>query len=250
MADTDLAHEWTQLQSQLLTQVIEHDDLSFSYDPHTNEFSGLHIVGGVDISYPRTNPDHAIVALSILSFPSLSLLHQTTFQVCINVPYIAGFLAFREIHAYKQAFASLQAERPDLMPQILLVDGNGTLHPRRFGSACHLGIELNMPTIGVAKSLLHFDDLSHVGAKELKGVFREGAREVELKGQSGSVYGRAVRPPGLASNPVFVSSGHRVSLDTAVRVVRACSKVRVPEPIRVADQQSRKIAQTIESIVP
>ncbi|KAJ2666083.1 hypothetical protein IW148_001231 [Coemansia sp. RSA 1199] len=250
MADSDLAREWTQLQSQLLTQLIQHDDLSFTYDAHTNTFPGLHIVGGVDISYPRTDPNHAIVALTILSFPSLSLLHQTTFEVCIDVPYIAGFLAFREIRAYKQAFAALQVDRPDLMPQILLVDGNGLLHPRRFGSACHLGIELNVPTIGVAKSFLHFDDLAHVDAKELKHVFRNGASEIELKGQSGCVYGKAVQPPGNASNPIFVSVGHRVSLDMAVHVVRACSKFRVPEPIRVADQQSRKIAQTIESIVP
>ncbi|KAJ2500981.1 hypothetical protein GGH96_002298 [Coemansia sp. RSA 1972] len=250
MADTDLAREWTQVQSQLLAQLNEHDDLSFAYDARTNTFRGLHTVGGVDISYPRTNPNHAVVALSILSFPSLSLLHQTTFEVSIDVPYIAGFLAFREIHAYKQAFRALQAERPDLLPQIVLVDGNGTLHPRRFGSACHLGIELNIPTIGVAKNLLYFDDLSHVDAKDLKREFQDGAQEVELRGQNGCVYGRAVRPPGNASNPIFVSTGHRASLDTAVHIVRACSKVRVPEPIRVADQQSRKIAQTLESIVP
>ncbi|KAJ2365677.1 hypothetical protein H4S01_003113 [Coemansia sp. RSA 2610] len=239
MTDADVTREWARQQAELRERLCETDDPGFA-------LSELRRVGGVDISYPRDHPDEAVVALTILSFPALKPLHQLTFAVHITEPYVAGFLAFREIAAYTQAFSRLQAAHPELMPQALLVDGNGTLHPRGFGSACHLGVVLDLPTIGVAKNFLHIDDLAGNDARALKARFREGAQEVELRGESGRVYGVAVRPPGAAVNPVFVSVGHRFALRTAVEVVRRCSVFRVPEPIRVADLLSREQARLIE----
>ncbi|KAJ2157802.1 hypothetical protein GGF46_004246 [Coemansia sp. RSA 552] len=249
MDSGEVRQEWTQRQAELRARV-DQSDRHLGFGTAEEGFVGLQRVGGVDISYPRqTSGDTATVALVVLAFPSMDVLYAECQNVDIQVPYIPGFLAFREIHAYRQAIAHLQAVHPELMPQVIMVDGNGTLHPRRFGSACHLGVEMDVPAIGVAKNFLHIEgDLDGVDARGLKRLFREtaGLKEVELRGESGQVYGMAVGPPGMATNPVFVSTGHRISLATAVALVKQCSLHRVPEPIRVADQRSRAKARLLE----
>ncbi|KAI9501055.1 hypothetical protein GGI25_005621 [Coemansia spiralis] len=244
----ELAQKWALEQAELRKRRVEADRLDFATD---EGFVGLERVGGVDISYPRyssSDGDRAVAALTVLAYPSLSVLYEVCEEVPIDVPYIAGFLAFREMAAYRQVFGRLQRERPQLMPQVVLVDGNGTLHPRRFGSACQLGVELDVPTIGVAKNYLHIDDLAGIDARGLKRAFcAQNVCAQELVGTSGTSYGMAVAPGGgTATNPIFVSSGHCVSLRTAVKLVRACSLHRVPEPIRVADLQSRALVRRME----
>ncbi|KAJ2401312.1 hypothetical protein GGI23_001479 [Coemansia sp. RSA 2559] len=250
----DLAQQWEREQTELRSQLEEVDRVSFTV-ADDGSLAGLERVGGVDISYPKHLAqgagDCAIVSLVILSYPSLETIYEVSDSVPIDVPYVAGYLAFREIAAYRHAFARLRREAPHMMPQVVLVDGNGTLHPRRFGSACHLGVSLDVPAVGVAKNYLHIDDLVGVEARELKRSFavQNGSRcaTVELLGTSGVCYGMAVAPAGPAAvNPIFVSVGHRVSLATAVAVVRACSIHRVPEPIRIADQHSRALLRNID----
>ncbi|KAJ2078966.1 hypothetical protein H4R24_004116 [Coemansia sp. RSA 988] len=248
--DQTLVREWERRQGELRAGCEEEDRFDFEYRADDGAFVGLKRVGGIDISYPRNNSsdhDQAVVALVVLSFPEMEVLYEQCIEVAIDVPYKAGFLAFREAAAYKQVFSELLRSSPELMPQVVLVDGNGMLHPRRFGSACHIGVELGLPTVGVAKNFLHIDDMAGRDARSIKDEFRCGASEIELVGRSGTCYGMAVAPQGQAAvNPVFVSSGHRVSLQTAVRLVRSCSLHRVPEPIRVADQRSRVGARMIE----
>ncbi|PIA17651.1 hypothetical protein COEREDRAFT_71486 [Coemansia reversa NRRL 1564] len=248
--DQTLVHKWERRQKELRAQCEDADRLDFEYRADNGAFVGLERVGGIDISYPRGNSgnqDLAVVALVVLSFPRLEVLYEQCVEITIDVPYVAGFLAFREAAAYKQVFSELFRSQPELMPQVVLVDGNGMLHPRRFGSACHVGVELDIPTVGVAKNFLHIDDMAGRDARSIKHEFRCGVSEMELVGRSGTCYGMAVAPQGQAAvNPVFVSSGHRVSLQTAVGLVRSCSLHRVPEPIRVADQRSRVGARMIE----
>ncbi|KAJ2550005.1 hypothetical protein EV175_004230 [Coemansia sp. RSA 1933] len=247
----ELTEQWEQEQVELRSRCEETDRVSFAVTSD-GMVGGLERIGGVDISYPKHGArDHAIVSLVVLAYPSLKVLHEVCDSVPIAVPYVAGYLAFREIAAYRHAFARLQSEAPQMMPQVVLVDGNGTLHPRRFGSACHLGVALDVPTIGVAKNYLHIDDLVGFDARELKRTFatqdKESGGAVELVGVSGVCYGMAVAPAGAtAVNPIFVSVGHRLSLSTAVAVVRASSVHRVPEPIRIADQHSRALLRKIE----
>ncbi|KAJ2081704.1 hypothetical protein GGI09_007586, partial [Coemansia sp. S100] len=251
--DHELARSWENQQTEMRSQLEEQDRLDFVLhgdEQPSTVHSKLERIGGVDISYPRNSPSRAIVALTVLAYPSLDILYDMCTEVTITTPYIAGFLAFREMSAYRGAFAQLQNEHPELWPQVVLVDGNGTLHPRRFGSACQLGVELDIPTIGVAKNFLHIDGLS-ADARSLKQMFQqtEPPLEIELS-TADTVYGMAVAPGGGASgatNPIFVSTGHRVSLRTAVNIVRKCSRHRVPEPIRVADQRSRARAREIEA---
>ncbi|KAJ1866769.1 hypothetical protein H4R99_004296 [Coemansia sp. RSA 1722] len=239
-----MAASWARLQTELAARRVADDQVDFST---TAPFDGLRLVGGVDISYPRGVSDTAVVALTVLAFPSLHVLYAHSEPVAITAPYVAGFLAFREAAAYHAAFDRLRRTQPELWPQVVLVDGNGTLHPRRFGSACHVGVGLDVPTVGVAKNLLHIDGAG-VDARGLKRLFAQDAQLVEVPiAADGEVLGMAVAPAGgCATNPVFVSPGHRVSMRTAVDLVRRCSVHRVPEPIRVADQQSREIARQME----
>ncbi|KAJ2799982.1 hypothetical protein H4R21_003351 [Coemansia helicoidea] len=254
-ADEALVRAWEQQQAELRGRREAEDRVDFAWPADgSSAAAGLERVAGVDISYPRGSEarDRAAVALVVLAYPSLRVVHEVCIDVAIEVPYRAGFLAFREVAAYRQAFAELRRTRPELMPQVVLVDGNGTLHPRMFGSACHVGVELGIPTVGVAKNFLHIADMPAMDARAIKAAFRAGAAELELVGESGQCYGAAVAPAGggAAVNPVFVSPGHRVSLRTAVALVRGCSRHRVPEPIRIADQRSRARAREMESLKP
>ncbi|XP_038013133.1 endonuclease V isoform X3 [Motacilla alba alba] len=128
---------------------------------------------------------------------------------------------------------------PDL--EVLLVDGNGLLHPRGFGTACHLGVLTDLPCVGVAKNLLHVDGLvrDELHREQVRSMQRSG-EAFPLTGASGKVLGMVLRSHDKSSRPLYVSVGHRVSLGTAVRLVRACCLFRVPEPIRQADIRSRE----------
>jgi deoxyinosine 3'endonuclease (endonuclease V) len=123
--------------------------------------------------------------------------------------------------------------------------GNGILHPRRFGLACHLGVLSDTPCIGVAKNFLHIPEegsameMADVKAR-CKHALQKRGDMVELIGESGYVYGVALRASEDAKNPVFVSQGHSVDLPTAIEIVLACSKFKNAEPIRQADGLSRK----------
>ncbi|NXU67429.1 ENDOV Endonuclease, partial [Horornis vulcanius] len=119
--------------------------------------------------------------------------------------------------------------------QVLLVDGNGLLHPRGFGTACHLGVLTDLPCIGVAKNLLHVDGVARdeLDREQVRSLQRSG-ETFPLTGASGKVLGMVsvLRSYNNSSKPLYVSVGHRVSLGTAVRLVRACCRFRIPEPIR------------------
>jgi len=143
----------------------------------------------------------------------------------ISFPYVPGLLSFREAPAILEILSRL-SEKPDL----LLVDGAGLAHPRRFGLACHLGVLSDLPAIGVAKARL-------VGTYQEPGIAR-GAWSTLVGG--GEVIGAVLRTQ-RAVRPVFVSIGHRISLKTAIDLVlRSAVQARLPEPIRAADKLSRQ----------
>ncbi|XP_050175262.1 endonuclease V isoform X16 [Myiozetetes cayanensis] len=125
--------------------------------------------------------------------------------------------------------------------EVLLVDGNGVLHHRGFGVACHLGVLTDLPCVGVAKNLLQVDGLvrDELHREQIRSLQRSGDT-FPLTGTSGRVLGMALRSYHNSSKPLYVSVGHRVSLDTAVRLVGSCCRYRVPEPIRQADIRSRE----------
>uniref|UniRef100_A0A8B9ZMR9 Endonuclease V n=1 Tax=Anas zonorhyncha TaxID=75864 RepID=A0A8B9ZMR9_9AVES len=120
--------------------------------------------------------------------------------------------------------------------EVLLVDGNGLLHHRGFGVACHLGVLTDLPCIGVAKNLLQVDGLARdeLHREQIRSLQREGDT-FPLTGTSGSVLGMALRSCN-SSKPLYISVGHRVCLETAVRLVQSCCRYRIPEPIRQPDK--------------
>ncbi|XP_037770296.1 endonuclease V isoform X4 [Chelonia mydas] len=128
---------------------------------------------------------------------------------------------------------------PDL--EVLLVDGNGVLHHRGFGVACHLGVLTGLPCIGVAKNLLQVDGLAkdELHKEQIRDLQMGGAM-FPLRGTSGRVLGMALRSYNKSTKPIYVSVGHRTCLESAVRLVQSCCRYRIPEPIRQADIRSRE----------
>ena len=145
----------------------------------------------------------------------------------------------------KELWGIFKAEHPDFKVDFLLVDGNGILHCNACGCASHFGVEIDVPTIGCSKTIFAVDGINKYIVKDIKKEFREKnspkGYSVSLTGKSGRVWGHALRSSDKAVEPMIVSVGHRVSIETAVKVVNECCKFRVPEPIRFVDLKSREL---------
>src|SRR5262249_8864876 len=182
---------------------------------------------------PRWNvlrdANRAIGAVVLFSYPELSELERAYGEVPLEFPYVPGFLSFREIPALLAALRKLET-----LPDLLFCDGQGYAHPRRMGLATHLGILVDRPTIGCAKSIL-------IGTHEkLPNPAGSWAALVDEKG-TGETIGTALRTRS-GVKPVYVSQGHRVSLESAIRWTLAVTdKVRIPRPTREADHFASEV---------
>lgn len=186
----------------------------------TDRLPPIRIVAGVDVHFPRGS-GRALAALALMSFPQLDLLEERTAVRPLDFPYVPGLLSFREVPPILQALAT-----SSLQPDLILCDGHGLAHPRRFGLACHLGIETGIPSIGVAKSRLVG---THDDVPAVRGKWTPLTDGHETIG--------AVLRTREGVRPVYVSIGHRVGLESAVRLVMRCTtRFRLPEPARAAHQ--------------
>ena len=175
------------------------------------------LVAGVDISVARNGAARAAVV--VVTFPHMAPVETRITEGRPGFPYVPGLLSFREAPLILEACEALA-----LSPDLILVDGQGIAHPRRFGLASHLGLLLDTPTIGCAKSRL-------VGEHETPG--EETGSYAELT-DDGQVVGAALRTR-TGTRPVYVSIGHRIDLATAIaRVLECCRGYRLPEPTRLA----------------
>ena len=173
-------------------------------------------VAGVDIGLQK---DTALAAVVVLSYPELQLVERVVVESPVRFPYIPGLLSFREIPPLLEAFSQLQTE-----PSLVIVDGHGIAHPRRFGIAAHLGLLLDKPTIGCAKSRLCG---RHAVPDTERGAY-------EYLYDADEVIGAVVRTRSNV-RPVYVSIGHRIALDSAITFCLTCgSGYRLPEPTRQA----------------
>jgi deoxyribonuclease V len=181
------------------------------------------LIAGIDAHVaPATGLTWAAIAM--VAADGLELVESALAAVPTGFPYVPGYLSFRETPAALAALALLK--RP---PDLLMIDGQGIAHPRRLGIAAHLGVITDLPAIGVAKSRL-------VGEHEPPGSAR-GSRTVLT--HKGETIGAVLRSRDGGS-PLYVSIGHRVSLEQAVGLVLATlTRYRLPEPIRLADRLSR-----------
>jgi deoxyribonuclease V len=179
-----------------------------------------------DVSF---KDDRAYAAVAVFSYPELNLLEEAFAEQEVRFAYIPGLLTFREGPALLLAFQKIRTE-----PDVILFDGQGEAHPLGMGEATHLGILLDRPSIGVAKSRLY-------GKCEEPGE-EKGSRSFLLA--EGRVVGAALRTR-MGAKPVFVSPGHLLDLDSAVETALSCSpKYRIPEPLRYVHSSSVKRAET------
>lgn len=204
----------------------------------------LRFVGGLDISFVK-DTNVAVASLAILEYPSLKLLHTEMHHCTMDLPYIPGYLAFREVAPLKTVLASAKAKWPAEFPQIFFVDGNGVLHYRRCGLATHLGVVEDIVTVGCAKNLLNVDGLARdnvtAGFVERAKTAKKGdpTAVMPLVGRSGALWGYAALTGNSTTKPVYISAGHRISPEAATRLALSMAPYRVIEPVRQADLRSR-----------
>ncbi|WAR30479.1 ENDOV-like protein [Mya arenaria] len=179
------------LKERLVLEDTEDLKVMATLGPEDTDLIKQFYIAGVDISFIKGDDVNACAALVILSYPQLEVAYNDCQMVKLTAPYIPGFLGFREVPMIQKLFDQLKRERPDLVPHCVM-----------FGSACHLGVSLGLPCIGVAKKLFHVDGLEKDASHKEK-------------------------------NPIYISQGHLVSMDTSVRLVQHCCRHRVPEPVRL-----------------
>ncbi len=216
------------LQSNLRTQVIQ-----------TNRFSTIATVAGVDIGFRNVGDkgidssdtkafrvkEIALASVVVLSFPELREVERVVAESRVCFLYIPGLLSFREIPPLLKAFSQLKTA-----PDLVMVDGHGIAHPRRFGIASHLGLILDKPTMGCAKSRLWG---KHEEPGKERGSY-EYLYDTSREATEGEVIGAAVRTRTKV-RAVYVSIGHRIALDSAITFCLACGGgYRLPEPTRQA----------------
>ena len=195
------------IQERLRDQVVRRDELA-----------EVRRVAGLDVGFPGGG-DETRAGVAILSFPDLLLLESASARRRTVFPYVPGLLSFREAPALLEALASLSEP-----PQLLLCDGQGYAHPRRCGLACHLGVLTGIPSIGVAKSRL-IGEHGPLGPE--KGDWTPLWDHDEIIG--------ALVRTRRNVQPLYISVGHKISLETAVRYVLACTtRFRLPETTRWA----------------
>ena len=195
------------VQERLRDQVVRRDELT-----------QVRRVAGLDVGFPGGG-DETRAGVAILSFPDLRLLESASARRRTVFPYVPGLLSFREAPALLEALASLSEP-----PQLLLCDGQGYAHPRRCGLACHLGVLTGLPSIGVAKSRL-IGEHGPLGPE--KGDWTPLWDHDEIIG--------ALVRTRRNVQPLYISVGHKISLETAVRFVLACTtRFRLPETTRWA----------------
>ncbi|MFM7408480.1 MAG: deoxyribonuclease V [Cuspidothrix sp.] len=198
------------IQENLRYQVITTDEL-----PET-----IHYVAGVDMGFVEDGKISR-AAVAVLSFPDLQVVETSIAYYPTTFPYIPGYLSFREIPPVLDALEKLQT-----IPDVILCDGQGIAHPRRLGIASHLGLLIDIPTIGVAKSWLIG---KHEELPETRGSWKSLIDKQETIG--------AVLRTRTGVKPVYVSIGHKISLATAIKYVLNCTpKYRLPETTRIADK--------------
>ena len=188
-----------------------------------NEITKPRFIAGVDISV-RRGQEMATGSVVVLSYPELEVVETKVARGRLDFPYIPGLLSFREIPLTLAALEQLS-----ITPDLILVDGQGIAHPRRIGIASHLGLFLDIPTIGCAKSLL-------CGSHEAPGLEPGSYAEIIDKGET---IGAALRTK-LGVKSVYISIGHKIDLPTAIHwELQCCKGYRLPEPTRLAHQAAK-----------
>ncbi len=221
-----LINEFTNIQNELLPKV----NLENSFD--VNE---IKTIAGVDLAYwDVNNTTYGTCCIAMIDYYTKEVVEKVYSYGEINVPYISGFLAFRELPLVIEAAKKLSNE-----PDLYMFDGNGYLHYRHMGIATHASMYLKKPTIGVAKSYLKIENVDAIMPKDEVGSYTDIVIH-------GDIYGRALRTSHRVK-PIFVSCGNWIDLDTSTEVVMNCinNESRLPIPVRLADIETHKMRKQL-----
>lgn len=196
----------------------------------------IKIVSGIDLAYWEENgSEYAVCCIVSIDYKTREIVEIKYCSDKITVPYIAGYLSFRELPLICKTYKLLR-EKPD----IAMFDGNGILHPRNMGIATHASFQMDIPTIGVAKSYLKVDGVDFTMPKDEVGCFSD----IVIKNK---ISGRALRTC-RGVKPIFISCGNWIDLEAATKIVLSLvgDESRLPAPTRLADIETRKQRKTFE----
>jgi len=206
-------HSALQLQQKLAAKVIKKD-----------QFNDIQLVAGVDVAY-QEGSDRLVAGVVILDTATLEVVESSVAEDIAKFPYIPGLFSFRELPPLIKAFSKIKC-----IPDLVVCDGQGIAHPRHFGLACHLGLIFDIPTIGCGKTQL-------IGKAGLPDILRGSIAPLI---DHDEILGNILRTQDNVK-PVYVSIGHRISLDTACEwILKLSPKYRLPETTRMADQLVRQ----------
>lgn len=202
------------------------------------EISAIKTVAGVDLAYWKEEDiEYAACCVVVLDFATKQVIEKIDVVDKVDVPYIPGCLAFREVPLFLRAYEKMEND-----PDVILFDGNGYLHPRHMGLAMHAGILIDKPTIGVAKSYYKVKDVDFV----MPDYEENSYCDIEIDGE---IYGRVLRTHS-GINPIFVSKGNRMDLDKATEIAKrlVTKESRIPLPTRYADIMTHEVRSRFRDV--
>ncbi len=216
MVTREATEELYRIQAEIAAKVVIEDEISLE---------ALTVIAGADQAFLHTsdtdneNPTERIVsAVVLLAYPSLEFITSAYSVEQVDFPYIPGLLSFREARALINAFHALKTK-----PDLLVIDGGGINHPRFAGLATHVGVSLDIPTIGVTKNLL-------CGTGEVPREEGE-SHLITYQGREVGYYFKSKK----GAKPIIVAPGHRISVETSLKLIKSCIRNhKLPEPIRIA----------------
>lgn len=200
-----------------------------------DSFEKIKTIAGIDQAFLN---DKIISAIVVLNYPTLKIVGKAYSKIQTKFPYIPGYLSYREAPAIISAYKKLK-----IKPDILMIDGNGILHPRRIGLASHVGVLLKKPTIGVAKRLLCGK------VRKCSGRACSALKSSKLDHYNCVYIDNELRGIALLTKkncrPIYVSPGHLISLKSCVKIIKGCLLgYKLPEPLRLAHNYANEIKIT------
>ncbi len=222
----NMKKKFSEIQSELLGRV----NLENNFNKEN-----ISTVGGVDIAYwNRNEVSYGTCSIVIIDLKTKEIIETVYSYGKVEVPYMPGFLAFRELPLILKA-----AEKLKIIPDLYMFDGNGYLHYCHMGIATHASFFLDKPTIGVAKSYLKINNVDFTMPENIKGAYTDIIIDKE-------VYGRTLRTR-KSVKPIFVSCGNWIDLDTSIEIVMKCvnDESRLPIPVRLADLETHKMRKQL-----
>ncbi|MDE5823648.1 MAG: endonuclease V [Lachnospiraceae bacterium] len=204
---------------------------------NTVDLTQVKTVVGVDLAYwEEENVEYAVCCIVVIDYHTSEVLEKVSYVDEVQVPYIPGCLAFREVPIFMEAYRKLK-----IVPDVVFFDGNGYLHPRHMGLATHAGILINQATVGIAKSYYKIADMDFDMPANIQGAFTDIRINEE-------VYGRALRTH-VNVKPVFLSVGNAIDIETAMELANKLTtkESHVPLPTRLADLMTHQMRKECQS---